>query len=216
MRKNQAGPAEEEIQMQCWWDSLRPGPHNLPHMMPNHDKPRLFTQACTHCPICGSADYRHPSPGQRECAACGYRDFNNVIVAVAAFILDPDGRLLLIRRGKDPARGLLAPPGGFVDSDESLEQALCREVKEEVGLDIHDLRYLSSASNLYAYRGLTRPVCDVFFTAQTESFAVVLEVAEVHASELVPVDEVRPEDLAFDSMRTALDLLRLSRATAID
>ena len=86
--------------------------------------PQNLIDACTCCPICGSADYRMIPPGQRHCQACGHRDFNNPIAAAAALILDPHDNLLLIRRAKDPARGKLAFPGGFLDAGESLESAV--------------------------------------------------------------------------------------------
>ncbi len=47
----------------------------------------------------------------------------------------PDG-VVLIRRGHPPFQGSFALPGGFVDDDETTEQAARREVKEETGLDV--------------------------------------------------------------------------------
>lgn len=167
--------------------------------------------AYTHCPRCGSPDYSHtpaPTGGTRHCRACDHRDFNNPVTAVAAFILDDQGRALLIRRAKNPSAGKLALPGGFVDAGESLEQAIQREIAEEIGLTITELSYLISAPNSYVYGGLARPVCDAFFTARATSFEVVLERAEVTDWQLVPVAEIAPADLAFDSMRQALAVLR--------
>lgn len=167
--------------------------------------------AYTHCPRCGSPDYTltpAPTGGSRHCHACGHRDFNNPGTAVAALIIDDQDRLLLIRRAKDPARGLLAFPGGFVDAGESLEQAVHREISEEIGLALTQLRYLSSHPNPYTYAGVTRPVCDAFFSARATSFEVVLQHSEVTDWQLRPLAAIDPAELAFDSMRHALAALR--------
>ena len=165
----------------------------------------------THCPLCGSADYRREPPGQRRCQNCGHRDFNNPITAVAALILDADGNLLLIRRAKEPAKGKLAMPGGFVDTGESLEGAIHREVAEEIGLTLNSVVYLTSHPNDYTYCGLTRPVCDVFFLARADSFDVVLQREEVTDWLLRPLADIDPAELAFNSMRHALAILRGQR-----
>lgn len=55
---------------------------------------------------------------------------------VGAVVLDPDGRLLLVRRGHDPHAGLWSLPGGRVEDGETLERAVRREVLEETGLRV--------------------------------------------------------------------------------
>lgn len=57
-----------------------------------------------------------------------------VIDCVGAVIKDGAGRLLLVRRGHEPGKGLWSVPGGRVESGESDEAALVREVREETGL----------------------------------------------------------------------------------
>ena len=57
------------------------------------------------------------------------------VIAVGAVVVH-DGKLLMIRRGNDPGRGLWSIPGGRVERGEYLSQALVREVKEETNLDI--------------------------------------------------------------------------------
>jgi 8-oxo-dGTP diphosphatase len=57
-----------------------------------------------------------------------------VIACVGAVIRDGAGRLLLIRRGREPGKGLWSIPGGRVEAGESDEEAVVREVREETGL----------------------------------------------------------------------------------
>ena len=59
-----------------------------------------------------------------------------VVPCVGAVIHDAADRLLLIRRGHDPHRGLWSLPGGRIEAGESPEQAVVREVREETGLEV--------------------------------------------------------------------------------
>ena len=61
-------------------------------------------------------------------------DATPVVPCVGAVVHDGSGRLLLIRRGRDPHRGRWSLPGGRVEAGESPEQAVVREVREETGL----------------------------------------------------------------------------------
>jgi len=66
----------------------------------------------------------------------GMREYPEVpIVGVGAFVLEDD-RVLLVRRGRPPARGKWSVPGGRVRLGESVEAALLREVREECGVAI--------------------------------------------------------------------------------
>lgn len=163
-----------------------------------------LTEAFAHCPLCGSKRFERLAAGQRHCLDCDYRDFNNPIAAVAALIPDEDGRLLFLRRAREPAKGKLVMPGGFVDPDESLESAVRREVEEETGLRLARVRYLTSHPNSYVYSGLARPVCDAFFLAEAEDSPITLEQHEVSASYRLDPQQLDPAELAFDSMRHAL------------
>jgi len=62
-------------------------------------------------------------------------------------ILDPDGRVLLIRRGHRPFAGSYALPGGFVEIGETVEQACRREAGEETGIEVGPLRLVGVYSD---------------------------------------------------------------------
>ena len=56
------------------------------------------------------------------------------VVAVAAIVYDPQGRVLLVERGKPPGEGLWTVPGGRLEATETLAQGVAREVREETGM----------------------------------------------------------------------------------
>lgn len=62
-------------------------------------------------------------------------------------VFDPDGRLLLIRRKNAPHAGTYALPGGFVDIGETVEAACRREVLEETGVEVEELRLVGVYSD---------------------------------------------------------------------
>ncbi|MEU4828181.1 NAD(+) diphosphatase [Actinomadura citrea] len=96
-----------------------------------------------YCPRCG-ARTRVASAGHvRVCPEDGSQHFPRVDPAVIMLVTDEADRVLLARGPQWPAdrRSILA---GFVEPGESLEQAVAREVEEEVGLPVRDVRYLGS------------------------------------------------------------------------
>jgi len=110
-------------------------------------------------------------------------------------IRDAQGRVLFTRRAKDPAKGKLGMPGGFVDLDETAEAGLCREVREEIGLELRDIKFLMSWPNEYVYRGIVYPTVDFFFTAEVRSFAEARALAEVDALEARDPSTIKPKSL---------------------
>lgn len=124
--------------------------------------------AFAYCPKCGTAA-ESTGVNPFQCTPCGFRYFFGPTVAVGAIVTDEQGRVLFLKRARDPGRGKLGLPGGFVDVGESVEDALVREVREETNLKVTQLSYITSFPNSYAYRGLIYPVSDVFFRCQVAS-----------------------------------------------
>ena len=161
-----------------------------------------------HCPRCGVRQTAAPEGHVFNCGACGFRLYFSAAVAVAVFIRRPDGQMLFIVRGKEPGRGMLAPPGGFIDLGETAEAAVHRETQEEVGIPLHNLRFLCSQPNFYLYGGVNYLVLDLFFTATTELDADAKALDDVKAVRWLMPEKVAPEELAFVSMQNAFRLWR--------
>jgi len=97
----------------------------------------------THCPRCGTPTVPEPAGDSTRCPADGTEHFPRTDPAVIMLVTDPDDRCLLARNAAWPERrfSILA---GFVDSGESAEQAVIREVHEETRITVQNVRYLGS------------------------------------------------------------------------
>ncbi len=160
-------------------------------------------EAFRHCPRCGQP---HPHPGAEpfRCAACEFLFYFNPASAAGAILQGVDGRVLLVRRAKDPHKGKLTIPGGFIDMGEEAEAALRREIREEVGLTITRLDYLCSQPNQYHYQEVTYSVLDLFFFGQAPAQTAVAEPGEVAEICWLSLSEINLEEIAFTSVREAL------------
>jgi NAD+ diphosphatase len=95
-----------------------------------------------HCPRCGERADRIEGEWGKRCPRCRYEHYPHLHPAV--IILVKDGDRCLLARKREWAPGRYALVAGFVDNGESLEGAVAREVKEEVGVDVCDIHYVGS------------------------------------------------------------------------
>ncbi len=103
----------------------------------------IWHRNAAHCGVCGAATSMAKAGAARVCPGCARESFPRTDPAVIVAVLDPSGRLLLGRQPSWPP-GRASVFAGFVESGESLEQAVHREVAEEVGLPLTAVRYLGS------------------------------------------------------------------------
>jgi len=161
------------------------------------------------CPRCGlSRTAENQGRNPLSCSGCGLVYYFNPTVAAAALVADAEGRILVIRRAKDPSAGKLGVPGGFIDIGESAEEGLRREVREEVGIEIDQLQFLVSFPNFYHYREVTYPVVDLYFTAIALNPASARPLDAVAGVEWRHSSDIPDDEIAFPSMRVAIAALR--------
>lgn len=98
-----------------------------------HPKPVFKT--FVHCPRCGEKlawkSGFPDEPKRQTCTACGYRVYHNPVTATEGYIVR-DGKVLLLRRAREPRIGGWDLPGGFLEVGEAPLAGLQREVWEEL------------------------------------------------------------------------------------
>ncbi|MCA9063162.1 MAG: NUDIX domain-containing protein [Planctomycetaceae bacterium] len=118
---------------------------------------------------------------------------------------DKQGQVLLLLRARDPGKGKFGIPGGFVDAGETPEDALKREIMEEVGLKVTRFSYLCSFPNQYAYKGVVLPVADLFYQVSVRSFSGMKpQEGEIDGWVFCHPGRKELNNLAFESNRKAL------------
>jgi NADH pyrophosphatase NudC (nudix superfamily) len=121
------------------------------------------------CPKCGSDNFNISGKRSLKCGNCGFHYYVNSAAAVAALVINEEGKLMLTKRGIEPGYGKLDLPGGFVDPLETVENALERELFEELGLKIKTFRYIGSAPNEYIFSEFSVFTIDMGFIVYPET-----------------------------------------------
>jgi 8-oxo-dGTP diphosphatase len=138
------------------------------------------------CPACGFVLFRNPVPG----------------VGVLVEVPSPEGRgngLVLIQRGQPPFVGRWALPAGFIEEDESAEQAAVRECHEETGLDVE----LVELFGVYSFpEGPVQSGIIIFYRARPVGGS--LRAGDDAQDVAVFTPDELPKDVAFRTHREVL------------
>ncbi len=158
-----------------------------------------------YCPVCGSAHFEINNFKSKKCSDCGFVYYANICAATAAFIINDRNELLVVRRAKEPAKDTLDLPGGFVDMNETIEEGMRREIKEETGLDVADIEYLYSSPNIYMYSGLGVHTIDMDFLVRVHGDHLIVNADDDAAEALwIPINKVNPALFGLTSIRNAV------------
>ena len=157
-----------------------------------------------YCPACGSKSFTEHNVKSKQCNDCGFVYYANPSAATAAFILNGKGELLVVRRGKELAKGTLDLPGGFVDMDENAEEGMLREIEEETGLQLNNPKYLFSIPNLYEYSGMTIHTLDLFFRLDVANDCLATAGDDAAEAMWMPLEKVNDRLFGLHSIQQAV------------
>ncbi|UCF69671.1 MAG: aspartate 1-decarboxylase [candidate division WOR-3 bacterium] len=88
------------------------------------------------CPICrcNLSSKQINEVTRIACPKCGWIHYANPLPSAVAFIMNDDEEILLVKRGIKPGKGRWALPSGFIEENETAEETVLRELREETGI----------------------------------------------------------------------------------
>jgi NAD+ diphosphatase len=123
------------------------------------------------CGRCGAPMEAKTTERAKLCPRCGLHHFPRL--APAIIVLVERGHALLLARSRHFTQGMYSVIAGFVEPGETLEEAVVREVREETGISIRDIKYFGSQPWPFPHSLM------IGFTAAYESGEIVLEDSEI-------------------------------------
>jgi NADH pyrophosphatase NudC (nudix superfamily) len=98
-----------------------------------------------------------------------------------------------------------------VDPKESAEEAVIREIKEELKIDIKEPEYLGSYPNIYEYEDVLYHTCDLFFCCKIDALPTDFDGTEIEELILVNPSEIPEDKIAFESVKMGLGIFKSSK-----
>lgn len=160
------------------------------------------------CPRCGSKQFNINDERSRHCTNCNLTYYANASASTAAIITNSKGEVLLTTRAFNPAKGMLDLPGGFVDMNETAEEAIIRELKEELNINIQNPKYLFSLPNEYEFSGITVHTLDIFFKIEIDDNTIIKTDDDVTSAQFYDLNNVNIENIGLQSIKTAIEKFR--------
>ena len=143
-----------------------------------------------------------------RCDQCGFELYLAPSVCNSVIILNQKSEVLLVKRKFEPEIDKWDLPGGFIEFDETLEQSVIREAKEELGVDICNLKYLCSAVDYYDFGGIRYHTLGFTFTAKADAHAEMKPQDDVSELRYFSFEDIPWSEIGFISIANALRLLQ--------
>ena len=159
-----------------------------------------------YCPRCGCEKFKTSNQGRSfTCEECDFEYYFNSSAAVACLIFNNEGKLLLTRRAIEPAKGMLDLPGGFVEPMERIEEAIVREIREELGVGILKADFMVSFPNEYIFSGFSVFTIDMAFICSIDDLSAIVPADDAASVEFIFPRDIDHDQLCFNSMSKIID-----------
>lgn len=163
-------------------------------------------EAFKYCPRCGAKFSK--GTHYSKCQACGLSYYSNPKPVQSVALKNDKGEYLFVVRDVEPRRGCLDFPGGFVEEGEDFEQTTRRELKEELGIEIGKLDYLSTHQDDYLFEKITYKTSGVTYTGKLPPNAKLKPADDVAGVEFYKLEDIPMDRLAFPSMHEIVAVLK--------
>ncbi len=157
----------------------------------------------TYCPKCGNQFAKRWS-NLLVCGRCDLHYYINPRPTNAVIFENEKGEILCIKRKWPPKKGFWDLPGGFVDLNETMEESVRREVREELGIVIEGFTYFGSYHNPYIFKGLKFYTLASVFTSQLPSSTRLEAGDDAGSVSWIAKGKIPYEKIAFSGMTSAL------------
>lgn len=138
-----------------------------------------------------------------DCEHCGFHFYLSPADTNALILENDKGEILLTKRKVAPKKGYWDLPGGFIEFKETVEESLAREIKEELGIKIKDIKYVGSFWSYYPYRGVRyQTLCHAFSARYTKG--KILARDDISGYKFFPKNKIPFKRISFSDMKQAL------------
>lgn len=158
------------------------------------------------CPQCKTElETLRDNPFRFICGNCGFHNYIDPIPVNGLILHDVNKGLLLVKRKNEPQKGKWDLTGGFVSLNETIEESMIREVKEELGIDVPYFKYFKSYPQRYFYKNTNLYLLAFIYYLKDDFSELSINPGDdAEDAQYFPLDSIPWQDIAFDGIRQAL------------
>jgi len=159
-----------------------------------------------YCVKCGCKSF-HRQGNLLSCHTCGFKYYKNVAAAAVGLIVVKN-EVLLIVRANEPYKGYLHLPGGFVDPSETGEDALSRELMEEIGIKVNHMSFLYTIPNDFIFNEVHYHILDIYFLIELDEKPKITCSSDAEDFVWEQLDQIDYSRVGYRSVKLALKRLQ--------